>query len=136
MPITVHAYTSLVNDEVSSQLERLYDTSPEFSDGTDDTSTKFSDGASAMEQLEQNLTQYTSVYSAEFNTKIIGAIWCTGQGESRILENIVVHPANRGRGVAERLVSEAWRMKEEKGIKNFVPGCGAIHRCLANLEKI
>ncbi|MIP96662.1 GNAT family N-acetyltransferase, partial [Salmonella enterica subsp. enterica] len=27
MPITVHAYTSLENDEVRSQLERLYDTS-------------------------------------------------------------------------------------------------------------
>ena len=40
MPITVHAYTSLENDEVRSQLERLYDTSPEFSDGAD-----------AMEQL-------------------------------------------------------------------------------------
>lgn len=125
MPITVHAYTSLENDEVRSQLERLYDTSPEFSDGAD-----------AMEQLEQNLAQYTSVYSAEFNSKIIGAIWCTGQGESRILENIVVHPANRGRGVAERLVSEVCRMEEEKGVKNFVPGCGAIHRCLANLKKI
>ena len=125
MPITVHAYTSLENDEVRSQLERLYDTSPEFSDGAD-----------AMEQLEQNLTQYTSVYSAEFNTKIIGAIWCTGQGESRILENIVVHPANRGRGVAERLVSKVCRMEEEKGDKNFVPGCGAIHRCLEKKKKI
>ena len=125
MPITVQAYTSLENDEVRSQLERLYDTSPEFSDGAD-----------AMEQLEQNLAQYTSVYSAEFNSKIIGAIWCTGQGESRILENIVVHPANRGRGVAERLVSEVCRMEEEKCVKNFVPGFGAIHRCLANLEKI
>jgi len=41
MPITVHAYTSLENDEVRSQLERLYDTSPEFSDGAD-----------AMEQLD------------------------------------------------------------------------------------
>lgn len=61
MPITVHAYTSLENDEVRSQLERLYDTSPEFSDGAD-----------AMEQLEQNLAQYTSVYSAEFNSKILG----------------------------------------------------------------
>ncbi|EKE23918.1 MAG: Acetyltransferase family protein, partial [uncultured bacterium] len=38
--------------------------------------------------------------------------------------------------VAERLVSEVCRMEEEKGVKNFVPGCGAIHRCLANLEKI
>ena len=125
MPITVHAYTSLENNEVRSQLERLYDTSPEFSDGAD-----------AMEQLEQNLQQYTVLYTAEFNTRIIGAIWCTGQGETRLLEYVVVHPANRGRGVAERLVSEACRMEEEKGVKVFEPGCGAIHRCLAHIEKI
>ena len=125
MPITVHAYTSLENDEVRNQLKRLYDTSPEFSDGAD-----------AIEQLEQNLAQYTLVYTAEFNTKLIGAIWSTGQGESKILEYIVVHPANRGRGIAERLVSEACRMEEDKGVKNFEPGCGAIHRCLAHLDKI
>src|SRR5690606_11169184 len=119
------AYTSLENDEGRSQRERRYDTRPEFSDG-----------AYVMEQLEQNLAQYTSVYSAEFNSKIIGSIWFTEQVESRILENIVVHPANRGRGVAERLVCGVCRMEEQKGVKNFVPGCGAIHRCLANLEKI
>jgi N-acetylglutamate synthase-like GNAT family acetyltransferase len=125
MPITVHAITSLENPEVREQLERLYDTSPEFSDGQD-----------AIEQLEQNLAQYTILYTAEFNTKIIAAIWSTGQGESRTLENIVVHPANRGRGVAERLVSEVCRYEEQKGVGRFEPGCGAIHRCLISLEKI
>ncbi len=125
MPITVHAKTSLENQEVRDQLERLYDTSPEFGDGKD-----------AVEQLEQNLAQYTLLYTAEFNTKIIGALWCSGQGESKVLENIVVHPANRGRGVAERLVEEVCRMEEEKGVKIFEPGCGAIHRCLAHLGKV
>ena len=125
MPITVHAITSLENEEVREQLERLYDTSPEFGDGED-----------AIAQLEQNLQQYTILYTAEFNTKIIGAIWCTGQGESKTLEYVVVHPANRGRGVAERLVAEACRIEEEKGVKVFEPGCGAIHRCLTALEKI
>ena len=125
MPITVHAKTSIENEEVRDQLERLYDTSPEFGDGQD-----------AIEQLEQNLAHYTLLYVAEFNTKIIGALWCTGQGESKVLENIVVHPANRGRGVAERLVEEVCRIEEEKGVKTFEPGCGAIHRCLAHLGKI
>ena len=125
MPITVHAKTSLENEEVRNQLERLYDTSPEFGDGKD-----------AVEQLEQNLAQYTLLYTAEFNTKIIGALWCTGQGESKVLENIVVHPANRGRGVVERLVEEVCRIEEEKGVKVFEPGCGAIHRCLAHLGKV
>nr|WP_174507226.1 GNAT family N-acetyltransferase [Acinetobacter sp. Marseille-Q1620] len=125
MPITVHAKTSIENNEVRDQLERLYDTSPEFSDGAD-----------AIEQLEQNLAQYTLLYTAEFNTKIIGALWSTGQGDSRTLENIVVHPANRGRGVAERLVSEVCRLEEERGVQTFEPGCGAIHRCLAHIGKI
>ena len=125
MPITVHAKTSLENDEVREQLERLYDTSPEFGDGKD-----------ALEQLTLSMNHYTLLYTAEFNTKIIGAIWCTGQGESKTLENIVVHPSNRGRGVAERLVEEVCRMEEEKGVKVFEPGCGAIHRCLAYLGKI
>ena len=125
MPITVHPKTTIENEDVRNQLERLYDTSPEFSDGKD-----------AIEQLEQNLSQYTLLYTAEFNTRIIGAIWCTGQGESKTLENIVVHPANRGRGVADRLVSEVCRMEEIKGVKVFEPGCGAIHRCLSKLGKI
>jgi ribosomal protein S18 acetylase RimI-like enzyme len=125
MPINVHAQTSLDNQEVREQLERLYDTSPEFGDGED-----------AIAQLEQNLKQYTILYTAEFNTKLIGAIWCTGQGDSRILEYVVVHPANRGRGIAERLVEEACRMEEAKGVKKFEPGCGAIHRCLISLNKM
>ena len=125
MPITVHAYTSLEKEELRSQLERLYDTSPEFGDGHD-----------AVEQLEQNLAQYTLLYTAEFNTKVIGAIWCSGQGENKTLEYIVVHPANRGRGVAERLVEEVCHMEEAKGVKVFEPGCGAIHRCLEHIGKI
>ena len=125
MPITVHAYTSLEKEELRSQLERLYDTSPEFGDGHD-----------AVEQLEQNLVQYTLLYTTEFNTKVIGAIWCSGQGENKTLEYIVVHPANRGRGVAERLVEEVCRMEEAKGVKVFEPGCGAIHRCLEHIGKI
>lgn len=125
MPITVHAHTSIENAEARRQLERLYETSPEFGDGQD-----------AVEQLEQHLSQYTTLYTAEFNTKIIGAIWCTGQGEGRLLEYIVVHPANRGRGVAERLVSETCRLEEAKGVHSFEPGCGAIHRCLMHLGKL
>ena len=52
MPITVHAYSSLDNSEIRDQLERLYDTSPEFGDGHD-----------AIEQLEQDLQQYTTLYT-------------------------------------------------------------------------
>ena len=125
MPITVHAYTSLENNDFRSQLERLYDVSPEFSDGQD-----------AVAQLEQSLSQDTLLYTAEFNTKLIGAIWCRAQGDEQVLEYVVVHPANRGRGVAERLVSEVCRLQEQQGNRTFKPGCGAIHRCLMALDKL
>ena len=40
-------------------------------------------------------------------------------------------------GVAERLVEEVCRMEEEQGVKQFEPGCGAIHRLpVAFLGKI
>jgi ribosomal protein S18 acetylase RimI-like enzyme len=125
MPITVHTHTSLENNDFRSQLERLYDISPEFSDGQD-----------ALTQLEHSLAQDTLLYTAEFNTKLIGAIWCRQQDQHSILEYVVVHPANRGRGVAERLVSEVCRMQEAQGILSFKPGCGAIQRCLMSLEKL
>ena len=124
MPITVHAHTSLENNDFRRQLERLYDVSPEFADGQ-----------AAMTQLEQSLTQDTLLYTAQFNSKLIGAICCRQQGKQCVLEYIVVHPANRGRGVAERLVSEVCRMQKEQGTEQFQPGCGAIQRCLATLNE-
>ncbi|WOE31038.1 MULTISPECIES: GNAT family N-acetyltransferase [unclassified Acinetobacter] len=124
MPITVHPQTSVKNDDVRQQLQRLYDTSPEFEDGKH-----------ALEQLEQQLNQYTVLYTAEFNCKIIGAIWCRGQGDSKHLEHLVIHPANRGRGVAQRLIAELYRLEQAQGIKTFQPGCVAIQRCLAQIQQ-
>ena len=125
MPITVHAYSDLSDENLRTQLETLYETSPEFSDGTD-----------AVEQLEVAMQKNTLIYTAEFNTKIIGAVWVTGQGQERLVHYIVVHPANRGRGIAERLIDGMCQAEEAKGANIFRPGCGAIHRCLSRLGKI
>ncbi len=127
MPITVHPKTSIENDDIHAQLNKLYDTSPEFNGGAD-----------ALEQIEARLSKNESIiYVAEFNSKIIAAIWCTElNSQSKRLEYIVIHPANRGRGVADRLISEVCRLEEEKGVKNFEGGCPAIRRCLTKLEKI
>ena len=125
MPILVEAVPDLKDAIVRNQIERLYETSPEFSDGQD-----------AIEQLDQALQGDTRLYIAVFNEKVIGAIWCRGQGEARVLEYVVIHPANRGRGVSDRLISEVCRLEEAEGAKQFKPGCGAIHRSLARLEKL
>ncbi len=123
MPITIHAHDSLENEGFSHQVERLYDTSPEFADG-----------AHAVEQLEQAMTRGDVLYTADFNEKCIAAVWARGQGEERLIQYIVVHPSNRGRGVAEQLIKAACEQEALKGVKHFRPGCGVIHRILAHLE--
>lgn len=120
MPITVHPKTSMENDEVSKQLERLYQMSPELSDGKN-----------ALEQLQDNLGQYSLIYTAEFNTKVIAAICCSGQGETKQLAHLIVHPANHGRGVEERLIAEVCRIETEQGTLNFHSDSETIQQYLA-----
>ncbi|XID74766.1 acetyl-CoA sensor PanZ family protein [Alkanindiges sp. WGS2144] len=125
MPITVHAHVDLQDENLRDQLKKLYDTSPEFGDGED-----------AVEQLQDAMQQGSLIYTAEFNQKVIGAVWVSGEGQSRLVHYVVVHPSNRGRGVAERLIEGVCQAEEQKGVSEFKPGCGAIHRCLSHLGKI
>lgn len=123
MPIQVEAVTNLRDVLIRNQVERLYELSPEFGDGLD-----------AITQLDDALAKDTVLYIASFNDKIIGAIWCQRQNKTRLLEYVIIHPANRDRGVADRLISEVCRIEKLQGAEQFIPGCGAIHRCLAHLE--
>lgn len=125
MPIEITAISDLQDVTIRNQIERLYEASPEFGSGQD-----------AITELEEALEQDTILYAAIFNDKIIGAIWSQGTAEQRLLQYVIIHPANRNRGVAERLISEVCRIEEEKGVQTFQPGCGAIHRCLVHLGKL
>lgn len=127
MPITIHPYSSLENKEIERQLEQLYMTSPEFSNGIE-----------AVHELKKTIGEQTLLYTAEFNTKIIAAIWCFRDeaNSKRILKYIVVHPANRGRGVAQRLISEVCFMEKKHNPHTlFTPGCAEIKRILDLLSK-
>lgn len=122
MPITVHGYTSLDHPDIIQQIGRLYQTSPEFESEYQ-----------AIDALQQALLRQTKLYTAEFNDKIIAAIWCSEMNSFEMkLHYIVVHPANRGRGVAERLVSEVCRIESKPNIK-YIAGCTAIQRILFKL---
>jgi GNAT superfamily N-acetyltransferase len=128
MPITIHAYTSLADQplaDLRDQVARVYETSPEFADGQD-----------AVLKLSGAMLHGDLLYTAEFNDKVIAAIWSRGTGDARVLQFIVVHPANRGRGVAEQLVEHVCNTEAEKGVRHFQPGCGAVHRMLAHLERL
>jgi GNAT superfamily N-acetyltransferase len=125
MPVTVQAHSQLTDDQVRNQIERIYETSPEFSDGEH-----------ALQELDTALGRGDVLYTADFNDKVIAAIWSRGTGDERLLQYVVVHPANRGRGIAEQLLEAVCVAEAEKGVKHFRPGCGAVHRMLAHLNRL
>ena len=126
MPIVVQAVHDIKDVLIRNQIERLYDISPEFINGMD-----------AITQLEAALENNSRLYIASFNDKIIGAVWCERLTAQRSrLSYVVIHPANRGRSVAERLISELCRFEEADGICEFEPSCGATYRCLQHLGKL
>jgi len=130
MPLTIHAYQTL-DDDLRDQLANLYDISPEFADGMQ--AVEALDKALARSAQSYTTNFHAKLYTAEFNDKVIAAIWVTGCGAERLLQYIVVHYANRGRGVADQLVRAVTEQEQALGVSSFQPGCGAIHRALAHL---
>ena len=118
MPVIVTAEKSL-SPELAAGLGKLYDASPEFSGGAD-----------AVATAERVLSEGGLVYVGWFNGKPVSSIMAFGPGDQRTLRWIVVHPANRGRGIADRLVCEVCRIEREAGSTHFLPGCTAIARLL------
>lgn len=118
MPVMVTSERQLT-PELQQGLVKLYDSSPEFSHGSD-----------AIEKSEDVLAAKGAVYVGWFNGKAVAAIMASPSADNRLLHNIVVHPANRGRGIADRLVAEACRLEREQGNSHFVAGCTAIARLL------
>ena len=118
MPVSVTAEKSL-SPELSAGLSKLYASSPEFASGEE-----------AVEEAQRVLGIGGAVYVGWFNGKAVSSIMAWGPDDSRTLRWIVVHPANRGRGIADRLVGEVCRLEREQGRSHFVPGCTAIARLL------
>ncbi len=111
--------------ELKLRVEKLYDTSPEFANGKD-----------AIALFEKSFNKGGSLYLGMFNSKPIAAIGCFDEGieDKRLLQYIVVHPANRGRGIAAKFIKQVTDLERKKGITGFTPGCTAIHRILTRYE--
>lgn len=118
MPVIVSAEKN-ISSELAQSLIKLYDSSPEFGGGVE-----------AIDKTNDILSTDGVVYVGWFNGKAVSAIMASGTATQRLLHNIVVHPANRGRGIADRLMSEACRLEREQGTTQFVAGCTAIARLL------
>lgn len=125
MPLTAKAHNQLADDDLCRRLEHLYNTSPEFADGR-----------AAVAHFKAKLAKGDLLYVGMFNANPIAAVgmFNNGKPDSRLLQYIAVHPANRGRGIAEKLVAMACQQEQAKGIQTFEPGCGALHRILARLD--
>ncbi|MDO4224041.1 MAG: GNAT family N-acetyltransferase [Acinetobacter sp.] len=116
MPVIVEQINPLNDEFLRQQVQKLYDSSHEFAYGEQ-----------AIQQLDEHLAQGGRYYAAIFNQRLIGSIWAKQQATGQILLHyIVVHPANRGRGIADRLVTEACRLEQLLGHQHFQAGCGAI----------
>lgn len=68
-----------------------------------------------------------------FNARPIAALLVTDDGidGQRRLQNIVVHTANRGRGIAAKLIKQVTDLERKRGILNFV-GNGVVIQLILN----
>ena len=125
MPLTAVALTSLPNNEMTQRIESLFEVSPEFSSGH-----------AAISYFKSALAKGDKLYVGLFNDKPVCAVCVRGQGTTKTLQYIVVHLANRGRGLAHELIKQTCLLEESYGVENFIPGCGAIHRALSSLGRL
>lgn len=123
MPFSAIAYHKLDDDAMNERIVKLYDMSPEFADGKN-----------ALSFFKSALSKGDTLYLGIFNDKPIAAVCARGQGPTRLLQYIVVHPANRGRGLARRLVKDVCQQEMMSDVLNFEAGCGALHRILTELN--
>lgn len=104
MPVVVESVRQQMPEALEAQLLRIYADSPDFESPE-----------AAMATLKGALSEGAVLYTGIFNQRYIAAVLASGTGETRQLRYLCVHPATRGRGVAERLMNETRRLESEAG---------------------
>lgn len=104
MPVVVERAATPLKPELSAELPRIYTDAPGFVSPE-----------AAAEVVRDAVAHGDTLYTGLFNGHYIAAVLIRGEGETRHLRHLCVHPATRGRGVAERLVAEVRRMEAERG---------------------
>lgn len=125
--IAINSFEENIIDDPNLKLwiEKLYDNSQEFTSGTE-----------AVAFFEQTFKQGNQLYLGMFNGKPIASIGCFDDGETdkKRLQYVVVHPANRGRGISAKLIKQVTDLERKKGILTFIAGCSVIHRILVKYD--
>lgn len=104
MPVVVETASAPLDRELAGELLRIYSDSPDFTAPE-----------TAVAVLADALANGDTLYTGVFNQRHIAAVLVRGEGPTRYLRYLGVHPATRGRGVAERLVAEVRRLEAERG---------------------
>jgi GNAT superfamily N-acetyltransferase len=104
MPVVVERARAPLDETLAAELARIYVDSPDFTSP---------EAAAAV--LRDAVADGDVLYMGLFNARHIAAVLVRGSGETRYLRYLGVHPATRGRGVAERLVAEVRRLEAERG---------------------
>lgn len=111
MPLVVRTLTGPLNEAQRTDLAKIYVQTPDFPDAV-----------SAVSALEAALEAGQRLHVGEFNGHLIAAVLVNGVDGDRVMRYLCVHPATRGRGVAERLVDEARRLEGESGGDYLIAG--------------
>lgn len=111
MPVEVREIRKSLPDEVAESLQKVYVDCPGTTSADD-----------ALGRIRAGLERGDRFYAGLFNGKWIAGVLVLGQGEERFLRYLAVHPATRGRGVAERLLGEVRRLEAEHGEGYLVSG--------------
>lgn len=104
MPVVVELAAPPLDETVAAELLRIYSDSPDFASPE-----------AAVAVLRDAVAEGDSLYLGIFNAHPIAAVLARGAGETRHLRYLAVHPATRGRGVAERLLAEVRRLESARG---------------------
>ncbi len=100
MPVDVHVYTDHLSEQIAGQLLKIYVDMPEHEKPGE-----------ILQSIAAGLCGGDRYYAGYFNGRYICGVLIHDEGEFRSMRYLAVHPATRGRGVAERLVDEV-RLKE------------------------
>lgn len=113
------------NSELNFNIQQLYAQSPEFVSGEE-----------AIQLFERQFRYGASLYVGMWKDKPIACIGCfdDGQDNCRRLQHVVVHPANRGRGIGAKLLKQVVDSERKKGMRQFVSGCNFTQYILTKYE--
>lgn len=104
MPVLVETLTVPFSQSAQDELQRVYTDSPAF-DAPEE----------AITALSAAVANGDTLYVGVFNARFVAAVLVGNGSDARQMRFLNVHPATRGRGVAERLVAEVRRLETERG---------------------